>query len=139
MQFNSDIWIMNRIYNWFNSHKWIDFSGADYLTDNDEFSIFFLDRCNRLRLQRGERGLLQGDGLSRALCGLPLIWKRLSTLVFLFWCTIVKQTKNFSKNPFKLFKSIQKKRGESLQLFTFSICVMIKKQAMISLQGMAEF
>ena len=23
----------------FNTHKWIDFAGADYLTDNDEFSM----------------------------------------------------------------------------------------------------
>ena len=34
----------------FDSHKLIDFSGADYLSDNDEFSMFFLDRLHRGRL-----------------------------------------------------------------------------------------
>ena len=28
----------------------IDFSGADYLSDNNEFSMIFDDQCNRLRL-----------------------------------------------------------------------------------------
>ena len=34
----------------FDAHKLINFSGADYLPDNDEFLMFFLDRlhCQRL-------------------------------------------------------------------------------------------
>ena len=31
-------------------HKWIDFSGANYFSDNDDFLMIFLYRCNRLRL-----------------------------------------------------------------------------------------
>ena len=37
----SDIWKMNRFYDQFDIHKWIDFSGADYLSNNDEFSMIF--------------------------------------------------------------------------------------------------
>ena len=36
MRFNSDIWIMNRLYNRFDSHKWINFSGAYYFTNNKQ-------------------------------------------------------------------------------------------------------
>ena len=40
--FNSNIWKMNWFYDRFNTHKWIDFSGVDYLSDNDEvWMIFF--------------------------------------------------------------------------------------------------
>ena len=49
-RFISEIWILNRFYDWFDGPKWIDFLGADYLSDNDYFSIIFLDQCNRLRL-----------------------------------------------------------------------------------------
>ena len=36
----------------FDTHKWIDLAGADYLTDNDDILVTFLDRCNRRRLTR---------------------------------------------------------------------------------------
>ena len=45
-----EIWIMNRFYDRFDTHKWIDLAEADYLSDKDDFSMIFLDRCNRLRL-----------------------------------------------------------------------------------------
>ena len=39
----------------FDTHKGIDFAGADYLTANDEFSMnIFFERCNRQRLVRAE-------------------------------------------------------------------------------------
>ena len=43
---------MNRFYDRFDAPKRIDFSKANYLSDKDDFSMFFLDRCNRLRLLR---------------------------------------------------------------------------------------
>ena len=49
----SEISIMNRFYDRFDGPKWIDFSEADYLSDNDDFLMFFLERCNRQRLQGG--------------------------------------------------------------------------------------
>ena len=33
--------VWSQLYNRFDSHKWIYFSRADYLTDNDEFSMCF--------------------------------------------------------------------------------------------------
>ena len=30
---------MNRFYDQFDTHKWIDLAGADYLADNDDFSM----------------------------------------------------------------------------------------------------
>ena len=50
--FFSEIQIMIRFNARFDTHKWIDLAGADYLSDNDDFSMIFLDRCNRLRLLR---------------------------------------------------------------------------------------
>ena len=41
---------MHRLYNQFDAHKWIDLAGADYLSNNDDFSWLFLERCNRRRL-----------------------------------------------------------------------------------------
>ena len=32
---------MNLFYDWFDGPKWIDFTGADYLTDNDDISAIF--------------------------------------------------------------------------------------------------
>ena len=32
---------MNQLYDQFDGPKWINFSGADYLSDNDEFSMIF--------------------------------------------------------------------------------------------------
>ena len=33
---------MNRFYDLFDTHKWNDLAGADYLSDNDDFSLIFL-------------------------------------------------------------------------------------------------
>ena len=32
---------MNRLYNQFDAHKWSVFSGADYLSDNEDFTMIF--------------------------------------------------------------------------------------------------
>ena len=48
--FISEISTMNPFYDRFDGPKGIDFSEADYLSDKDDFSMVFLDRCNRLRL-----------------------------------------------------------------------------------------
>ena len=34
---------MNRLYNQFDAHKWIDFSGADYLSDNKDFTVIIFN------------------------------------------------------------------------------------------------
>ena len=39
-----------RLYDRLDVPKWINFSGADYLSNNDEFSMIFLVRLHRLRL-----------------------------------------------------------------------------------------
>ena len=50
LRFITEISRMNRFYDRFDGPKWIDFSEADYLSNNDDFWWVFLDRCNRLRL-----------------------------------------------------------------------------------------
>ena len=42
----------------FDAHKLIGFSGADYLPDTDEFSMFFLDRLHCLRLEQSVQTFL---------------------------------------------------------------------------------
>ena len=32
-------WKMNWFYDWFDTHKWIDLAGADYLSDNNYLSM----------------------------------------------------------------------------------------------------
>ena len=34
---------MNRLYNPFDAHKWIVFSGADYLSDNEDFMMIIFN------------------------------------------------------------------------------------------------
>ena len=39
----------DRCYFRFDTHKLIDLAGADYLTDNDDIVVIFLDGCNHRR------------------------------------------------------------------------------------------
>ena len=41
---------MNQFYDQFDGPKWINFTGADYLTDNNDISVIFLVRLHHLRL-----------------------------------------------------------------------------------------
>ena len=46
----------------FDTHKLIDLAGADYLTNNDDISVIFLDRCNRRRLPYSHGASDRGSG-----------------------------------------------------------------------------
>ena len=63
------------------THKWIDLARSDYLSDNDEFSMFFLDRCNCLRLAHS----IAQEKTNNDIIAEDCRWKVLKELIFLFF------------------------------------------------------
>ena len=41
----------------FDTHKWIDLAGADYLTDNDDISVIFFGPITSPKVTAGEWGV----------------------------------------------------------------------------------
>ena len=50
---------MNRLNDRFDTHTWIDLAGADYLSDNDYFSMIIFGAITSPKVSK--RWLIQGD------------------------------------------------------------------------------